>query len=83
MSAAVKTFIRKSDEITFNFYSVEKVTLSDLNGDGQVDIFDLSLVASCYSSNDSAADLNDDGTVDIFDLTIIASNFGQKPPGSQ
>lgn len=73
----------ESDEITFNFYSVEKVTLSDVNGDGQVDIFDLSLVASRYGSSDSAADLNGDGTVDIFDLTIIASNFGQKLPGSQ
>lgn len=72
---------RETDQIVFDLYSVEEVTLSDVNGDGQVDIFDLTLVASRYASNDPTADLNGDGTVDIFDLTIIAGNYGQKLPG--
>jgi len=40
-----------------------------VNGDGQVDIFDLAFVASRYGSSDPTADINADGLVDIFDLT--------------
>jgi YVTN family beta-propeller protein len=70
-----------SGGITFELYSAEAVTLSDVNGDGQVDILDLSLVAAHYGSAEATADLNGDGVVDILDLTLVAGAYGQKLPG--
>ena len=58
------------------------MSLSDVNQDGQVDIFDLTIVAARFGQNDPVADLTGDGVVDIFDLTIIAANYGKKLPGS-
>jgi hypothetical protein len=49
----------------------------DVNGDGQVDIFDLTFVAARYNTNDLVADINGDGLVDIFDLVIVANNYGR------
>jgi YVTN family beta-propeller protein len=48
---------------------------SDVNGDGLVNILDLSFVASRFGSNNSTADLNTDGTVNILDLVILANNY--------
>ena len=47
----------------------------DINDDGNVDIFDLSILLSNYEANYPAADLNSDGIVDIFDLSILLSNY--------
>ncbi|MEX0621419.1 MAG: Ig-like domain-containing protein [Candidatus Woykebacteria bacterium] len=49
----------------------------DINGDGRVDIFDASILASRWGTNDPDADLNGNGVVDIFDASILASNWGQ------
>ena len=54
----------------------------DVNGDGVVDILDLTLVASHFSesvdrSEEPNPDINGDGIVDIRDLVLVASNFGQ------
>ncbi len=49
----------------------------DVNGDGLVNILDLTFVATHFGSNDSTADLNADGRVDILDLAIVASNYRQ------
>ncbi|MEX0621420.1 MAG: Ig-like domain-containing protein [Candidatus Woykebacteria bacterium] len=48
----------------------------DVNQDGKVDIFDASILASKWGTNDPAADLNGNGVVDIFDASILASNWG-------
>lgn len=54
----------------------------DINLDGQVDIFDIVIIASvfplswCQLGWDPKADLNTDGTVDIFDIVIVAASFG-------
>jgi hypothetical protein len=48
----------------------------DINGDGNVDIFDLSILLSHYGTNYAAADLNHDGTVSVLDLSILLSNYG-------
>ena len=71
----------EADQITYNIYSVERLLMSDLNGDGEIDIFDLVRVASRFGSDDPTADINGDGLVDIFDLTIVAGSFGQRLPG--
>ena len=49
----------------------------DVNRDGNVNILDLTFVAS-HIGNDNAppeADVNGDGTVNILDLTLVARNF--------
>jgi len=48
----------------------------DINGDGSVDIADLSILLSNFGTSNAAADLNKNGVVDIFDLSILVSNYG-------
>jgi len=50
--------------------------IGDLNGDNQVNIFDLSILLTRWGSNDTTADLNHNGTVDIFDLSILLTHWG-------
>jgi subtilisin family serine protease len=50
-------------------------TTGDLNGDGVVNIFDLSILLSNWGTSDPIADINNDGTVNIFDLSILLSNW--------
>jgi len=50
----------------------------DLNGDNQVNIFDLAIVGSHYGQEGvSPADINGDGKVNIQDLALISGNFGR------
>jgi hypothetical protein len=54
----------------------------DVDGDGDVDVFDVVIVANAYGSHpgspkwDPRADLDGDSDVDIFDVTIVASHYG-------
>ena len=49
----------------------------DVNGDGVVDIFDLTLVASNFGETGAnAADVNGDDIVNIIDLTLVTAAFG-------
>lgn len=48
----------------------------DANRDGNVDLLDLSLVATHWGGNNGDADLNSDGAVDLLDLSILASAWG-------
>jgi hypothetical protein len=52
----------------------------DVTGDNVVDIFDLTLIASNYSTTDPLTDINADGQVNIIDLVIMASNYGRRGP---
>ena len=47
----------------------------DINGDGVVNILDLTFVASHFGESDSDADVTGDGTVNILDLVLIAQNL--------
>ena len=38
----------------------------DVNGDDQIDLLDLTLVAQNFGQTNSQADINNDGTVDIW-----------------
>ena len=62
------------------YITVEERLLSgDVNRDGDVDIFDLILVARQFGQTvpaDSDVDINGDGMVDIFDLALVAKEFG-------
>ena len=48
---------------------------ADVNGDGEVNILDLVVVANAFGEEEP--DLNGDGVVNIQDLVIVANAFGQ------
>jgi hypothetical protein len=48
----------------------------DANRDGNVDLLDLSLIATHWGGNNADADLNGDGVVDLLDLSILAGAWG-------
>jgi hypothetical protein len=51
--------------------------VGDINGDGRVDISDLSILLTNWgSTTNTASDLNNNGVVDVFDLSILLSNYG-------
>ena len=67
----------------------------DVNGDGVVNILDISLITNSTNwgttghaigsaggvcGADDAIDINDDGVVNISDLAIAAGNFGRVAP---
>lgn len=58
------------------FEVIESSKPGDLNYDGKVDVFDLSILLSNWGASGGVADINKDGTVDIFDLSILLSNWG-------
>lgn len=59
----------------------------DVDGNGAVDLIDLTLLARSYGSKrgealyNAAADLNSDGYVDLTDLSILARNYGRRREG--
>lgn len=57
------------------------ISPTDVNRDGQVNILDLTLVASQFgkpiTGTNAAADVNGDGNINILDLTLVAQNFGK------
>jgi len=62
--------------------------LTDVNGDGEVNILDLVRVASAFgqpvSAENAIADVNADGEINILDLVQVAQDFGKSsvPPES-
>ena len=66
--------------LIFNAIATEGEPVSlktDVNGDGVVNIIDLTLVATNFGATGSnAADVNGDGVVNIIDLTLVAAAFG-------
>ena len=57
---------------------VESLPIGDVNGDGNVNILDLTVVASSFrvgSPTSPRADVNEDGTVNILDLVLIAQHL--------
>ena len=63
-----------------NALSVKFVT--DVTGDGEVNILDLVGVASSFgqpiSAENAAADVNGDGEINILDLVAVANDFGKR-----
>lgn len=52
----------------------------DANGDGVVDLGDLSILLAAFGTNDPIADFNGDGVVDLSDLSMLLSAFGTTCP---
>ncbi len=64
-----------STTVTVTVDNTSQPKLGDINGDGVVNIFDASILASRWGTNDPDADLNGNGVVDIFDASIMASDW--------
>jgi surface antigen len=52
---------------------------ADLNGDGVVNVFDLSILESDWGTSGHLGDINLDGTVNATDLSILLSQWGKAP----
>ena len=53
---------------------------ADLNGDGDLNFFDVSAFLAAYSSMDSAADFDGNGSFDFFDVSAFLNYFGAGCP---
>lgn len=49
---------------------------ADLNGDGNLDFFDISAFLSAFDDQDPIADFNNDGNIDFFDVSAFLKAFG-------
>lgn len=54
--------------------------LSDLNGDGELDFFDISSFLSAFAANDPVADFSNDGEFDFFDISAFLTVFAAGCP---
>lgn len=48
---------------------------ADVNGDGAVNILDLTLVAQALGTDKVEGDVNGDGVVNVFDLVFVAGEM--------
>lgn len=53
---------------------------ADLNGDGNLDFFDISAFLSAFTAQDSIADFNGDGSFDFFDVSAFLGAFSAGCP---
>ena len=62
---------------------IDPTIAGDINKDGNVNIFDIAIIAVAYGSTpqnstwNPIADINEDKIIDIFDLVFVAVNFGK------
>ena len=49
----------------------------DVNGDGRVNVLDLTRVATRLGRRDASADTNGDGIVNVLDLVLVAQHLGE------
>ncbi|MEK7571947.1 MAG: dockerin type I domain-containing protein [Patescibacteria group bacterium] len=65
-----------SNQTASQTVTVERHTLGDINGDGEIDLIDASLFAVDWDKTEdltyNLSDMNDDGVVDLTDLSILA-----------
>ena len=57
------------------YLRVKPQNSADVNGDGMVNILDLTLVAQAFGKDGLDGDVNGDGVVNVFDLVFVANQF--------
>ena len=57
------------------FLKVEPANPADVNGDGIVNILDLTIIAQGFGTDSLEGDVNGDGVVNVFDLVFVANQF--------
>ena len=57
------------------FLKVRPANPADVNGDGTVNILDLTLVAQAMGTDKRQGDVNGDGVINVFDLVFVANQF--------
>lgn len=55
---------------------------ADINSDGKVDVFDLSILLGKWNTTDTLSDLNKDGIVNVFDLSMLLAKWGAVATGT-
>jgi hypothetical protein len=67
---------------TIHFWGTDSL-IGDFNHDGVVDIFDVSLIALSFGTNEgeegyiAVCDIDEDGDVDLFDLVMVAKYYNR------
>ena len=61
-------------------YPAINTCVPDLNGDGQLDFFDLSDFINAFSAQDPRVDFNNDGAFDFFDVSLFINAFSAGCP---
>ncbi|MBU0617728.1 MAG: dockerin type I repeat-containing protein [Planctomycetes bacterium] len=75
----------QSDEAFISAYAIVALIPGDLNGDGDVDLYDLAALLAVYGTCDGdpdfnpVADLDGNGCVDLGDLAELLGHFGEGP----
>ena len=57
------------------YLRAKPINPADVNGDGVVNILDLTLVAQSFGTDKKGIDVNGDGVVNVFDLVFVANQF--------
>ena len=72
-----KLYVNFTEIVRFEISEDPAPTTADVNGDGEVNILDLVLVANAFgNTSPTTADLNRDGKIDILDLVLVANEIG-------
>ncbi len=61
-------------------YTFQLECAPDLNGDGSVNFFDLSIFLNRFNSQDPLADMNGDGSWNFFDVSLYLNQFNSGCP---
>jgi hypothetical protein len=65
------TFMTESRTFTVDACSLP----ADINGDGELNFFDVSAFLTAYNAQDPIADFNDDGQFNFFDVSAFLTSF--------
>ena len=57
------------------YLRVKPANPADVNGDGVVNILDLTIVAQAFGTGNAQGDVNGDGVINVFDLVFVANQF--------
>jgi hypothetical protein len=70
--------VKTSSTVSVTVNNTVAQKTGDVNGDGKVDITDLTIIANHFNQSVASraqGDLNSDGVADIYDLTIVANHY--------